>query len=50
MIKIEHVSKTFNKDIKAIDDISLDIQDSQTVNSKDKKIFLPKKKETKYLN
>ena len=31
MIKIEHVSKTFNKDNKVIDDITLDIQDGEIV-------------------
>ena len=31
MIKIEHVSKTFNKDNKAIDNLSLDIHDGEIV-------------------
>ena len=31
MIKIEHVSKTFNKDNKVIDDVSLNIKDGEIV-------------------
>ena len=31
MIKLEHVTKTFNKDIKAINDVSLNIQDGEIV-------------------
>ena len=31
MIKIEHVSKTFNHEIKAIDDVNLEINDGEII-------------------
>ena len=41
MIKIEHVSKTFNHEIKAIDDVNLEINAKDKYKTQNKKwIFL----------